>query len=311
MSLSAAKSRVMFAREYLGSPSSGEIESLLQAAEGFLAEVLDEQKQPVLAEIAEIRAALEASPTPDETRLTSAAQGKLRQVRDYIEQGINRDDILTTLGVAEGYLVEVRDKYKEGPLVEIGQLREQLGAPPAPEPARRQANNGAPADDDLWEADSRSIRQARTLLDYARESAGNPGRPEEAELRVEQVLNLLASVPDAVAVKGEMLAEVDEVRAIAADSENAENIAAVRRTLDSERRYRPDRRAYDQDSGGPLRQHDRPDRGVAQRGVRPAAHHRAARWSEGGRAARLSFPQASSQQGAANRPGGAARERAP
>src|SRR5215475_6411229 len=133
MSLSAAKSRVMFAKEYLDSPRSGEIEPLLQAAEGFLAEVPQEEKQPVLAEIAEIRAALEASPTPDETRLTSAAQGKLRQVRDYIEQGINRDDILTTLRVAEGYLVEVRDKYKEGLLVEIGQLRDQLGVPSTPE----------------------------------------------------------------------------------------------------------------------------------------------------------------------------------
>jgi hypothetical protein len=75
MSLSAAKTRVMFAKEYLDSPRSDEIEPLLQAAEGFLAEVPDEEREPVLAEIADIRAALEAAAIPDETRKTSAAQG--------------------------------------------------------------------------------------------------------------------------------------------------------------------------------------------------------------------------------------------
>ena len=172
MSLSAAKSRVMFAKENLNSPRSGEIESMLQAAEGFLAEVPDEEKEPILAEIAEIRAALGTAHSADETRLTSAAS----------------------------------------------------------------TTSGAPAADDISETDSRSIRQARTLLDYARELAGTPGRLEESELKAEQALNLLASVPDTVAVKDEMLAEVDEVRAIAAAAGNAEKIAAVRRTLDSELR---------------------------------------------------------------------------
>jgi hypothetical protein len=125
MSLSAAKSRVIFAREYLNSPRSGEIEPLLQMAEGFLAEVPDEEKEPVLAEIAEIRAALEAAPTQDETRKTAAAQGKIRQARDQVERGYNRDDIVTTLGVAEGYLAEVRDKFKETILAEISQVRAQ------------------------------------------------------------------------------------------------------------------------------------------------------------------------------------------
>lgn len=245
MSLSAAKSRVMFAKEYLNTPRNGEIEPMLQAAEEFLAEVPEEEKRPVLAEIAEIRAAVEAVPTPDETRQTSAAQGKLRQVRDQIEQGINRDDILTTLGVAERYLAEVRDRYKEGILVEIGQLRDQLGVP-ATTPAPVRSGGDAPAQDDISEEDARSIRQARTLLNYARESAGTPGRLEEAELKVEQALNLLASVPDAVAVKGGMLAEVDEIRAIAVDSANAEEVAAVRRALDSELSLVDSVKEYDQ-----------------------------------------------------------------
>lgn len=276
MSLSAAKSRVMFAKEYLDSPRSGEIEPLLQAAEGFLAEVPDEEKEPVLAEIAEVRAALEAAPTQDEIRKTSAAQGKIRQARDQIERGYNRDDIGTTLRVAEDYLAEVRDKYKETILLEISQLRAQLGAQPTPDPAPAQASSGpsgqvagsarpaattsgAPAADDISEADSRGIRQARQLLNYARELAGTPGRLEESELKVEQALNLLASVPDTVAVKGEMLAEADEVRAIAADSENAEKIAAVRRALDSELSLVDSAKEYDQSGarGALARFHER------------------------------------------------------
>jgi hypothetical protein len=246
MSLSAAKSRVIFAREYLNSPRSGEIEPLLQMAEGFLAEVPDEEKEPVLAEIAEIRAALEAAPTQDETRKTAAAQGKIRQARDQVERGYNRDDIVTTLGVAEGYLAEVRDKFKETILAEISQLRAQLGAQAPPEPAPGPAGCSAPAADDLSAADSRGIRQARTLLGYARELAGTPGRLEESELKVEQALNLLASVPDTVVVKGEMLAEAGEVRAIAAGSENAGKVAAVRRALDSELSLVDSVKEYDQ-----------------------------------------------------------------
>src|SRR6185312_11566402 len=167
---------------------------------GFLAEVPDEEKEPVLAEIAEIRAALEAAPTQDETRKTAAAQGKIRQARDQVERGYNRDDIVTTLGVAEGYLAEVRDKFKETILAEISQLRAQLDAQAPPEPAPGPAGRSAPADDDLSATDSRGIRQARTLLGYARELAGTPGRLEESELKVEQALNLLASVPDTVVV---------------------------------------------------------------------------------------------------------------
>src|SRR5262249_40433523 len=166
MSLSAAKSRVMFAKEYLNSPRSGEIEPLLQAAEGFLAELADAEKEPVLAEIAQIRAALEAAPTQDEIRKTSAAQGKIRQARDQIERGYNRDDIRTTLRVADEYLAEVRDKYKETILLEISQLHAQLGVQPTPDPAPAPAG-GAPAADDISEADSRGIRQARQLLTYA------------------------------------------------------------------------------------------------------------------------------------------------
>jgi hypothetical protein len=171
---------------------------------------------------------------------------------------------VTTLRVAEEYLAEVRDKFKETILVEINELRAQLGAEPTPEPAPAQASSSAPsvqlsgstppasaigsapAADDISDDDSRSIRQARTLLNYARELAGTPERLEESELKVEQALNLLASVPDAVAVKGEMLAEAGEVRAIAADSENAEKIAAVRRALDSELSLADSVKDYDQ-----------------------------------------------------------------
>jgi hypothetical protein len=264
MSLSAAKTRVMMASEYLNSPRSGEIEPLLQAAEGFLAEVPDAEKEPVLAEIAQIRATLEAAPTPDETRKTSAAQGKIRQARDQIERGYNPDDIRTTLRVAEEYLAEVRATYKEAVLAEISELRAGLGAEPAPEPAAvhdssiapsvplssstppASAASSVPAAGDVSEADSRSMRQARMLLSTARELAGSPGRLEESELKVEQALNLLASVPDAVAVKGELLADADEVRAIAAASDKTEKIAAVRRTLDSELSLADSAKEYDQ-----------------------------------------------------------------
>jgi len=77
MSLSAARSRLMFAKDNLNMNRLDEVEPLLVAAEEFLAQV-DEadsaDKAALLAEIAEVRAAQAAMPTSDERRLVSAAR---------------------------------------------------------------------------------------------------------------------------------------------------------------------------------------------------------------------------------------------
>lgn len=244
MSLSAARSRVMFAKENLSSPGRlGEVEPLLQAAEGFLADVDDDDRAEVLAEIARIRAELVALPSPDETRLTRAAQGKITQALEQIERGYNRDDVLVTLRVGEEYLQEVRDQFRAPVLDELDRLRAQLGVAAAPTPAPASPTSG-PAEQ-LSEDDERAVSTVRRLLTWARESAGNPMRLEDAELKVEQALGQLAALPDALAAKRELLAEIEAIRALAVESANGEKIAAVRRMLDAELSAAESTKEYD------------------------------------------------------------------
>src|SRR5689334_18819571 len=165
MSLSAARSRVMFANENLATPGRlGEVEPLLQAAEGFLAEVEEPDKAGLLAEIARIRAELAAMPSEEETRLARAALGKVSQAREQIERGYGRDDVLATLRAGEEFLQRVREQFAAPARDEIGELRERLGAPaeplpaPAPDPAPPTGARGPSEDEE------RALSAARRLL---------------------------------------------------------------------------------------------------------------------------------------------------
>ncbi|HKD96034.1 MAG TPA: hypothetical protein VKB69_00405, partial [Micromonosporaceae bacterium] len=89
MSLSAAKSRVTQAKDSLESGRRDVVESVLEAAEGYLDRLEDpdeiEQAPAVREQIAEIRARLAAMMSPEDERKLSAAKGKVRQARSQIE----------------------------------------------------------------------------------------------------------------------------------------------------------------------------------------------------------------------------------
>ena len=239
MSLSAAKSRVMQAKMYLESKRVDEIEPTLQAAEKFLADLTADEKAPVLAELAAIRATLATMLTPQEERNLSAAKGYVRQARSQLEskQTLGIDD---TLRNAEKFLEGIAEKHTAPIVADIAAVRAELGAavaeppraavvaperasgakapaptmmvtniapraaPPAPVPAPAPAASAALTDDDhanISRAKSRLL-QARSLLESR--------RTENIEYTLEQAAGFLTDVPESG--KAGLLADIEAIR---------------------------------------------------------------------------------------------------
>jgi len=141
MSLSAAKSRVTQAKDSLESGRRDVVESVLEAAEGYLDRLEDpdeiEQAPAVREQIAEIRARLAAMMSPEDERKLSAAKGKVRQARSQIESNYVTYAIEDTLRVAEEFLDGIADEHRAPVLAEIAEVRAQLAPdePAAPEPS--------------------------------------------------------------------------------------------------------------------------------------------------------------------------------
>lgn len=134
MSLSAANSRVRQAKMQLEENRLDDVEATLDAAVGFLKELSDAEKAPVLAEITAIRVALATMLRPADERQLSAAKGKIRQARSQIEQRYAAADIEVTLGGAEQFLAAVAEMHaahKAPILAEIAAIRATLQGPPA------------------------------------------------------------------------------------------------------------------------------------------------------------------------------------
>lgn len=228
MSLSTAKARVMFARDYL-QRNVDDVEPMLREAEGFLAEVDDEEKAPVLAEIAEIRAELESLPTGDETNAMSGAKGKISQARTAIERYADPTEFAEeVLAQAEEYLQSIREKFRDPFLDQIAEIRQQLaGTAPAraPETAEAAAESPAPVDP------HRNVSQAYTRVVQAR-SLVESRRTENVEYVLQEALDLLAPVPDGQ--KEELLSQIDQIRAQMEGADKAETIRKVELMLDVE-----------------------------------------------------------------------------
>ena len=227
MSLSAAKTRVMFAREYLFNRVD-DVEPTLRAAEEFLAAVDDDEKAPVVAEIAEIRAELENTPTSEESRMMSGAKGKISQARFQMEHNYGRSDVEETLDAALPYLDGVRERFHGPILAELEEARRQLGgAEPEPAPdavgvATVTVPPGQPHP---------HVSQANTRVVQAR-SAVEGGYAEGVEEVLQQALDLLAPVPDDQ--KAELLTQIDQLRVEAEAVVKAEAIRRVESGLDIE-----------------------------------------------------------------------------
>src|SRR6201989_768857 len=91
MSVSSVKIYINMAAEYLASPYGvDDVEPNLLQAEQRLANLSPSDAAPLIAQIAEIRAKLDSMVSPADARQVSAAQGKIRQARDYIDTNRGR-----------------------------------------------------------------------------------------------------------------------------------------------------------------------------------------------------------------------------
>jgi hypothetical protein len=210
MSLSAARSRLMFARENLNMNRTDEVEPLVAAAEEFLAQVHDEEdaaaKAALLQEIAEVRAEVAAMPTADERRHVSAAQGKIRLARNQIEHNYMPDYIAESLEAALQALADVRDEFRKPLLIEVDDVRALLGGTGTPDPEPEpEVVTGERTD----EAQER-VARAQGQLRWARSSLESR-RYDEVERNVQQALDQVTGVADAH--KADLLREIDQIRA--------------------------------------------------------------------------------------------------
>jgi hypothetical protein len=218
MSLSAAKSRLSFARENLDSGRTDGIESMLDAAEGFLAGEPDEEAAPYRAEIAAIRAELAALPSAEDALSITGARSKLRQAADWLESRYPIGDVADMVRRAEEFLVNVPEVHKAPVLAQIAAFRaEHLGGVPAAGPPTATtvprtptpAPTTEPTEDEL-----NLIRRVRTALMWARDG--------HDESRIEEAERLLADVrPEH---RAQYLAEIVEIRAEIAESRLADQI---------------------------------------------------------------------------------------
>jgi hypothetical protein len=268
MSISAARSRLALARDNLSTNRVDEVAPLLEAAEGFLAGQAGEDCAPLLAELAELRAELDNTPSPDDQRFLAAARNQLRHARGELEEGRGREPVEQSLDRAEEYLGNARERFR-GPLqAEMDQLRALLGGAPAgadpvphavpsvptvpsavpsvssavpsvssavasvPSAVQTAVPPVVPSAVPLVAGDEEhrgALRQARTRVGHAR-SLVEAGAVEAVEQVLAEALGLLASVPDAM--RAELLADVEDIRVARAAAERAEAVRGVTLGLD-------------------------------------------------------------------------------
>src|SRR3954468_2562197 len=132
MSLSAAKSRVLQARTQMETNRIDDVEPTLDAAEGFLKNLSEAEKAPLLTEIQAIRGELSTMLRPDDQRKLSGAQGKIRQAEWQLEMKMAAADIELALVGAEEFLASVADRHKAAQVTQIAALRAKLNGTTQP-----------------------------------------------------------------------------------------------------------------------------------------------------------------------------------
>lgn len=231
----------------------GEVEPALQAAEGFLRELTDEEKAPVLADIAKVRAEIAGMMSPEDERNLSAAKGKVRQARSQLEsqQVLGIDDTLRT---AEGFLATLAENHKAPVMAEIQAIREQVSAAssrevPAAAPIRapvremvavreQAVTTAAPAasagdtqavakptpSNALSDEDASKLSRAKSRVNQAKELLDSR-RTENIEYTLQTAEGLLEGIPDAAtaALRTQMMA----MRAKLADALASEDIRRI------------------------------------------------------------------------------------
>jgi hypothetical protein len=216
MSISSVKIYINMALEYLDSPYRvDDVEPNLLQAELRLANLSSADAAPLVAQIADIRAKLNNMVNPADARQVSAAQGKIRQARDYIETNrgqltqSDKDYVEELFRIAIQFLGQITDarkadELKAPVLAEISRIRSQYGTMGAAAPPLKPATSIPP---------SQNFTNAKRRVFWANEYFTTPGRIDQTESELAQAEELL---------KGDASREADALRA---------EIAALREKL--------------------------------------------------------------------------------
>ena len=230
MSVSSIRIYVNMALEYIDSPYRvDDVEPNLQQAEQRLANIDPADAAPLYQQIAEIRARLENIVKPADARQVKAAEGKLRQARDYIDtnhgnlrQG-DKDFVEQLFDGAVQYLDQITDaakadRLKAPVLAEIDRIRVKYGTkfvtpPPPPKPATPPPP-------------SQNFSEAKRAVFWANDYFTSPGRFDQVEPQLVKAEELLRG--DRSTEAAELLAEIAALREKMADMVSPAEEALVR-----------------------------------------------------------------------------------
>ncbi len=206
MSVSSVRIYINMAVEYLDSPYRvDDVEPNLLQAEQRLANLSPAEAAPLVAQIADIRAKLDDMVKPADARQVSAAQGKIRQARDYIETNRGRltqsdkDHVEELFRMSAQFLDQITDarkadKLKAPVLAEIAQIRAQYGT----------------SDTAAAPAPSQDFPNAKRAVFWANEYFTSPGRVDQVEPELAKAEALLKGDNSAEAVS--LTAEIADLR---------------------------------------------------------------------------------------------------
>ncbi|KAK3376305.1 hypothetical protein B0T24DRAFT_699739 [Lasiosphaeria ovina] len=219
MSVSSVKIYINMALEYLDSPYRvDDVEPNLAQAEQRLANLSPDDAAPLVAQIADIRAKLDNLVKPADARQISAAQGKIRQARDYIDTNRGRlsqsdkDFVEELFRGAVQFLDQITDankadRLKAPVLDEIAQIRAQYGTDTsAPPPPPKPATPPPP---------SQNYYNAKRAVFWANEYFTSPGRIDQVEPELAKAEALLEG--DGSAEAAGLAAEIASMREKLAD----------------------------------------------------------------------------------------------
>jgi hypothetical protein len=252
MSVSSVKIYINMALEYVDSPYRvNDVEPNLLQAEQRLANLSPADAAPLVAQIADIRARLDNMVSPADARQVSAAEGKIRQARDYIERNrgnltqSDKDHVEELFRMAVQFLGQIADarkadKLKAPVLAEISQIRAQYGttgaAAPAPAPPPKPATSIPP---------SQNFSNAKRKVFWANEYFTAPGRIDQTEPELAQAEELLKgdASREADALRAEIAALREKLADIVTPSEEAyvrsaqRDVQSVRDYIDRQREF--------------------------------------------------------------------------
>lgn len=218
------------ALEYIDSPYRvDDVEPNLVQAEQRLANIDPAEAAPFYQQIAEIRARLDDIVKPADARQVSAAQGKIRQARDYIDtnrgqlnQG-DKDYVEELFRMAEQFLGNITDERKADRLkapvrAEMDQIRAQYGtnqtAPPPPPPKP------------VAPPPSQGYQDAKRAVFWANEYFDSPGRLDQVEPELVKAEGFLQG--DLSNEAEELRGQIAALREKIADTVSPQDESAVR-----------------------------------------------------------------------------------